>query len=114
MPWDRHFECTIALDDTSDLVRAGMTTRIEVQTETLRNALWLPAQALFESDGKMFVYLRSKKAFVRKDVILVRRNETRVVLTGLEQGQEVALVNPIELSKKKSGSKGSPLEALPK
>jgi HlyD family secretion protein len=114
MPWDRHFECTIALDETSGLIRAGMTTRIEVATDTLRNALWLPAQALFESDGKMFVYVRSKSGFARRDVVLVRRNETRVVLTGLEQGQEVALVNPTELAKKRTGSKASPLEALPK
>ena len=114
MPWDRHFECTVALDNRSDLIRAGMTTRIEVQTETLHNVLWLPAQALFESDGKMFVYLRAKSSFVRKDVTLVRRNETRVVLTGLQEGQEVALVNPTDLARKRPGSKGSPLEALPK
>jgi HlyD family secretion protein len=114
MPWDRHFECTIAFDETSDLLRAGMTTRIELETDTLRNALWLPAQALFESDGKTFVYLRSKGGFARRDVSLVRRNETRVVLTGVDAGQEVALVNPTELAKKKTGSKGSALEALPK
>ncbi len=114
MPWDRHFECMIALDETSDLMRAGMTTRIEVETETLRNVLWIPAQALFESDGKNFVYLRSERGFARKDVALVRRNETRVVLTGLEQGQEVALVNPSETAAKKAGAKSNPLEALPK
>lgn len=114
MPWDRHFECTIALDDRSDQLRAGMTTRIEVETETLRNALWLPAQALFDSDGKMFVYLRAKNGFARKDITLIRRNETRVVLSGLNKGQEVALVNPTEAVKKKANSSTSPLEALPK
>lgn len=115
MPWDRRFECTIAFDDTSDLLRAGMTTRIEVETESLRNALWVPAQALFESDGKMYVYLRQKGGgFARKDVTLIRRNETRVVLSGVSEGQEVALVNPAEVAAKKTASKTNPLEALPK
>lgn len=114
MPWDRHFECTIAFDETSPELRAGMTTRIEVETETLRNALWIPAQALFESDGKKYVYRRAKNGFVRKDVTLVRRNETRVVLTGLASGEEVALVNPTEVAAKKSTGKANPLEALPK
>ncbi len=114
MPWDRRFECKIALDDGSPALRPGMSARLEVTTELLHNALWLPAQALFESDGKMFVYLRSGGAFVRKDVVLVRRNETRVVVTGLKQGQEVALANPAEISAKKKSSSTSPLEALPK
>ncbi len=37
------------------------------------------------------------------DVQLVRRNETRVVITGVSEGQEVALANPTELANKKSG-----------
>jgi hypothetical protein len=59
----------------------------------MRDAICLPAQALFESDGKMFVYLRSGKTFARRDITLIRRNEIRMVLSGLREGQEVALVD---------------------
>jgi HlyD family secretion protein len=114
VPWDRHFECKLALDESAPELRPGMSARVEVTTETLRNVLWLPAQALFESDGKMFVYLRSGSGFVRKDVVLVRRNETRVVVTGVQEGQAVALANPAELVSKKPATSASPLEALPK
>jgi HlyD family secretion protein len=111
--WDRHFECKIALDDLSPELRPGMSTKIEITTDEMRQVLWLPAQALFESDGRTFVYLRSGTSFTPKDVKLIRRNETRVVISGLQQGQIVALANPMEIAKKKS-ARASPLQTLPK
>jgi hypothetical protein len=111
-PWDRRFECKLALDDPAPNLRPGMSARVEITTETMKNVLWIPAQALFESDGKMYVYARTGGTFRRQDVTLVRRNETRVVLTGLRQGQKVALANPAELAPRKAKTGGSPLEAL--
>jgi hypothetical protein len=114
-PWNRRFECKIALDGQLSALRPGMSARLEIVTDTLHNVLWLPAQALFESDGKNFVYLRSGATFTRKDVVLVRRNETRVVITGLREGQEVALANPTEaVQPNKPGASKGPLGALPK
>jgi HlyD family secretion protein len=113
-PWDRRFECKVALDDPAPELRPGMSAQLEITTETMKNVLSLPAQAMFESDGKTFVYVRSGTAFVRKDVTLVRRNETRVVVKGLSAGQDIALVNPIEPVQKKAAHEGGPLEALPK
>ena len=52
-------------------------------TEELHNVLWLPAQALFESDGRTFAYVRSGASFTPKDVSLVRRNESKVVISGI-------------------------------
>jgi multidrug efflux pump subunit AcrA (membrane-fusion protein) len=113
--WNRRFECKVALDGTVSELRPGMSAKLEIVTDTLHNVLWLPAQALFESDGKNFVYVRSSGTFTRKDVALVRRNETRVVITGLQQGQEVALANPTESAQpKKSDASKGPLGALPK
>ena len=50
------------------------------------------------------MYVRSGATFVGKDVKLVRRNETRVVIEGLSEGQVVALADPTELAKKKASS----------
>jgi hypothetical protein len=83
-----------------------MSARILITTETLKNALWLPAQALFESDGRTFVYLRSGRSFAQKDVQLVRRSESKVVVTGLKEGDEVSLASPDqqEAGSKKGGA----------
>ncbi len=92
--WNRVFECRITLDDPSPALRPGMSARVVIITDQIRNVLSLPAQALFESDGRKFVYIKSGSSFVPKDVKLLRRNETRVVIEGLQEGQEVALANP--------------------
>jgi len=111
--WDRHFECKIALDDPIPELRPGMSAVVLMTTDEMRNVLWIPAQALFEEGGRTFVYSRSGKSFVTKDVKLLRRNETRAVIDGIGQGQEVALSNPLELAKKKD-STANPLQSVQK
>jgi HlyD family secretion protein len=111
--WERHFECKIALDDPQPELRPGMSAIVVMTTDELKNVLWIPAQALFEADGRAFVYLRSGRSFVSKDVKLVRRNETRAVISGLNEGLEVALSNPLETVKKKDPA-ANPLQSVQK
>jgi HlyD family secretion protein len=111
-PWDRHFECKIALDSVAPELRPGMSANIVVTTDEMKGVLSLPAQALFENDGKAFVYLQTNGEFSPKDVTLVRRNEMRVVVTGLAEGQLVAMANPTEIAKKKSAA--GALQSIPK
>lgn len=99
-PWDRRFACKIALDDSSPELRPGMSAQLVITTDRLHDVLWLPSQAVFESDGRTLVYARSGASFTTKDVKLLRRNETRVVVSGLPEGQIVALANPAEMQKK--------------
>ena len=41
-PWDRHFECRIALDKPRPELRPGMTSNMVITAEILDNVLWLP------------------------------------------------------------------------
>jgi HlyD family secretion protein len=109
--WNRHFDCKIALEDVSPGMRPGMSSNIVITTGTLPNSLWVPSQALFESDGRTFVYQQTPSGFTPKDVKLVRRSESQVVLTGLREGQVVALANP-EMENQNPQSKGSAMKAL--
>jgi HlyD family secretion protein len=111
--WDRHFECKMVLDDPSPELRPGMSAQLVVTTDEMRGVLSVPSQALFESDGRTFVYVRSGRSFAARDVKLLRRNETRAVVSGLSEGQMVALANPVEMAKKKSDG-ASPLKAVAK
>jgi len=92
--WDRRFECRIALDETGKELRPGMTSNLVITVEALDDVLWIPSQALFESDGRAFVYLRTPQGFVSRDVKLLRRSESQAVTTGLAEGEQVALSNP--------------------
>lgn len=112
-PWDRYFECKISIDDPSPELRPGMNARVVITTGMLPDALWVPSQALFESDGRTFVYLETDSGFRPSDVKLVRRSESQVVLTGLSEGEVVALASPDRQAQKKGGVSG-PMQAIPK
>jgi multidrug efflux pump subunit AcrA (membrane-fusion protein) len=109
--WNRHFDSKISLEEVSPGMRPGMSSNIVITTGTLPNSLWVPSQALFESDSRTFVYLQTASGFVPHDVKLVRRSESQVVLTGLQAGQMVALANP-ELERQGAQTKGSAMKAL--
>jgi hypothetical protein len=111
-PWDRRFECKVAIENPAAELRPGMSAWILITTEVLANVLWVPSQALFESDGRTFVYVLGKSGFLPVDVKLVRRSESQAVITGLSQRQTVALASPIQPSEKKGA--GGALRALPK
>lgn len=110
-PWERRFECKLALLESAPELRPGMSARIVVTLETMKNVLWLPAQALFEQGGRTFVYARQGDRFLAKDVQLVRRGESQVVITGAPDGAEIALASPDQKEikdQKKSGGPAAP------
>jgi hypothetical protein len=114
--WDRRFDCRISIDNPSRELRPGMTANIVITAETLKDVLWIPAQALFESGDRQFVYLQTAQGgFTTQDVKLVRRSESKVVLTGIKEGQAVALANPDQSKDKDKGEKPAPsaTQALP-
>jgi len=114
--WERRFECKISVDDPSPELRPGMTANIVITAETLKNSLWIPAQALFESDGRTYVYARTPEGgFTTADVKLVRRSESQVVITGANEGQFVALARPDQKKDKdKEKKSGSAVQAISK
>ena len=98
-PWDRHFEVRITLDQPAPELRPGMTSNMVITVDTLPDVLWIPSQALFESDGRTFVYARGKNGFVPHDVSLVRRSESQAVISGINEGELVALSTPDQQNK---------------
>jgi HlyD family secretion protein len=116
-PWERRFECKIKVENPSPELRPGMTANLVISAETMKNALWIPAQALFESDGRTYVYTRTPQGgFVTTDVKLERRSESRVVITGISEGQAVAMSRPDKQADapRKEKKAGSAVQALPK
>jgi hypothetical protein len=114
-PWNRRFECKIKVLDPTPELRPGMTANLVITAETLKDVLWIPAQALFESDGRTFVYARNPQGgFVTTDVKLTRRSESRVVIAGIAEGQSVAMARPDKQADAKGGDKkaGSAVKAI--
>jgi biotin carboxyl carrier protein len=93
-PWNRRFECKLALENPSPELRPGMSARIVIETGRMESVLAIPAQALFERDGKPYVFLKNGQGYSPRDIKLVRRSESQAVIEGLAEGQLVALASP--------------------
>jgi len=112
-PWDRRFECRMTLDRPAPELRPGMTSNLVITAEKLDHVLWVPSQALFERDGRSFVYLRTPEGFTPRDVSLVKRSESQAILTGVTAGDVVALSNPSEQNNPAPKQPGA-TKAIPK
>ena len=101
------------------LLRPGLLADIEVIIEKIPNAIYIPAQAVFERDGRPVVYVKTAERFEERAVKLAKRSESTMVISeGLRAGEEIALTNPSrQASKKKEAGKseggGNPMGAAP-
>jgi multidrug efflux pump subunit AcrA (membrane-fusion protein) len=103
----RQFEVTLALEAPDTGLRPGASVTIVARGATVDNVLIAPRQAVFEADGKPIVYVRTGTGFEPTPVTVKHRTESRVAFEGLEEGTEVALVDP------KAAIIGKPGQATP-
>jgi len=102
----RRFDVTFAMDTPNSSLRPGLSAHIIIRGETLRDVLHLPRQAVFMRNGKPVVFVRSGRTFESKPVKIKHSLESQVVVEGLAEGTEVALVDP-ELAGQRPSSSGA-------
>ncbi|MFN0103289.1 MAG: efflux RND transporter periplasmic adaptor subunit [Bryobacteraceae bacterium] len=101
------------------LLRPGLLADVEIIVEKIPNAIHIPAQAVFEREGHLVVYVKEGQKFVPRSIKLAKRSEsTLVVSDGLKPGETIAMANPEAKpgTKQKSedkGGSGGPMNALP-
>jgi HlyD family secretion protein len=88
------FDVSIGLTKSAPEIRPGLTVQAIVEGGQANDLLLVPPQALFDKDGKPFVYLEQGGSFVARQVKVTRRTESQVAIEGLSEGAVVALVNP--------------------
>ncbi|MCL4401957.1 MAG: hypothetical protein M1436_04735, partial [Acidobacteria bacterium] len=88
------------------LLRPGLLADVEIIVENIPNALHIPAQAVFEREGKQVVYVQTGKRFEEREIKLVKRSESIMVLaSGVNPGEVIAMSDPYAKSKR-GGKKG--------
>jgi multidrug resistance efflux pump len=105
----RLFDVVVALDQADESLRPGTTVNIIARGQTLEHVLSIPKHALFEKDGKSHVYRRGADGFALQEVRILHRTESRVVIEGVEAGDEIALVDPTR-APGKTGADGGATE----
>jgi multidrug efflux pump subunit AcrA (membrane-fusion protein) len=88
------FEVSIQLSDTDDRLRSGFTAQIVFLGANKKNVLMIPRQALFMKDGKRIVYVKRASGYEQREVKVETETESRAVIEGLEEGTQVAFIDP--------------------
>lgn len=101
------------------LLRPGLLADVEIIVEKIPNAVNIPAQAVFENEGKLVVYVKKDEKFEMRLIKPLKRSDsTLIVAEGLKKDEVVALTDPTAKpgtkgkQDKGSGSSG-PMNALP-
>jgi HlyD family secretion protein len=101
----RQFDIVLNLDKPDPMMRAGSSLRVVIDGREIKNALHIPRQAVFEKAGKNYVFLQVGDRFERRDVKVLNATESRAVVSGLHDGDVIALVDPdVALSRSKSST----------
>jgi hypothetical protein len=88
------------------LLRPGLLADVEIQVEKLPDVIHVPAQAVFQKNGQILVYVHGKNGkFEPRPVELVKQSESMMVISsGVQAGEVVAMADPTA-DKKKNGEK---------
>jgi multidrug resistance efflux pump len=106
----RLFDVSFQFEKLDPRLRAGASARLVIEGKELTDALHVPRQAIFARAGKNHVFAKTPNGFEEKEVKVTQRTESRVVVEGLAEGAEIALVDP---TARPSGSAQSSAPAVP-
>lgn len=90
----REFDVTLEVSQPTAELRPGTTVRLLMAGTRVDDVLQVPRQAIFDRNGVPTVYLRVGDHFEVRPVKPVHRSENRIAIEGLDEGAEIALVNP--------------------
>jgi multidrug efflux pump subunit AcrA (membrane-fusion protein) len=104
----RQFDVTFQFVKPDPRMKAGASARVTIEGKEMPDALTVPRQAVFQKNGKTHVFVKKDNRFEPREVKIVQRTESRAALEGVDEGTEVALVDPT-LVRTKGPTGSSPL-----
>jgi HlyD family secretion protein len=92
--FEKYFQVLFKVNEEDDRLRPGMTCRISIQVESLKDTISVPVQAVFMDEKNSFCYVKTRKGgFEVRTVIPGRHNiEFVEILEGLKGGEQVSLI----------------------
>lgn len=90
---EKYFEIRVLLEDSSPVLRPGMTSRIVLHADHAENALTVPIHAVFHDQKGSYCYVGREK---RNVVVGLCNEDYAEILSGLKEGESVCLSQPIE------------------
>jgi len=88
------FDVSIQLANPDPRLRSGFTAQVVFHGDKQKNVLYIPRQAVFLKDGKPTVYSKKAGGYEQREVKILSETESRASIAGLEEGAQVALIDP--------------------
>ena len=94
-PYRKSFEMNIDFKEPDPRLKPGMTGAVQVEVQRLPDSLMIPADAVFEKEGRIVAYVVAANSYEERTLQLSHRNNQNVRVTeGLTHGERVALKDP--------------------
>ena len=91
----RNFDLGLILDERDPRIRPGMTATARIAAEKLANVTLVPAETIFQKDGRPVVYRLRGSKFDEQVIEIVRRGrEQAAVSAGVSPGDKLAVRRP--------------------
>ncbi len=92
---EKFFGVNVWLNDQDTRMRPGMTARVSILADNVKNVLTLPVQAIFKETDHSYCYLYKGGWFKKTLIGTGRHNADYIeVLSGLDENEAVSLVKP--------------------
>jgi RND family efflux transporter MFP subunit len=91
----RNFDLGLVLDNPDPRIRPGMTATARIAADRLPDTTLVPAEAIFQKDGRPVVYRLNGSKFDEQTIEIVRRGrEQAAVSSGVSAGDKLAVRRP--------------------
>jgi hypothetical protein len=98
--------------DVDILLRPGLLANAEIIVERIPDTLYVPFQGIFEAGAGHIVYVKTGNTFEPRKVEVGPRSESQIsIVSGLEEGEQIALALPFDdgrAEKKKTAQPAQP------
>ncbi|MDD5327134.1 MAG: efflux RND transporter periplasmic adaptor subunit [Phycisphaerae bacterium] len=92
------YSTDVGIDGTHDFLKTGMSAKVEIIIEELKNVISVPLQTVVNRDGKKVCYVMASKEPQQREVETGLFNDNFVeIKSGLAEGEQV-LLNPPRVS----------------
>lgn len=91
----RNFDLGLILAERDPRIRPGMSATARIAADTLSSSTLVPAEAIFQKDGRPVVYKLNGSKFDEQPIEIVRRGrEQAAVSAGVKAGDKLAVRRP--------------------
>ena len=101
-PWDpsspKAFQVDVLIQGSDDRMQPGMSATVKITSETIRNVLSVPVEAIYEKTGKYYCYIENTKGQPEEREIKVGKsnNDFIIVKENLKEKEKIYLYSPFK------------------